>query len=214
MPNKIQVKRGLKATMPTPGDAGEFLFATDTNDLYISNGVTNTLVGRQLWVQTSANVIPNNVSAATSLLTGNGGAGIGSLTFPTGFWVEGRTIQVRLNGHEARAVSSTTVVRVNLGGTTINVPVTTASIAVSGTWEINVTIVAYSPTTFWVNGTFVVTNTSNANYQNPITRQVAGTATPTIATVASPTNIDVTIQKTTTAALTFTTTSAHITVLS
>jgi hypothetical protein len=60
----------------------------------------------------------------------------------------------------------------------------------------------------------VVINTSNASYQNPITRQVAGTTQPTIATVATPTNIDVTIQKTTGNSVVFATTSAHITVLS
>ncbi len=40
MANKLQIKRGLVATIPT-GSAGEPLFTTDTNDLYIGTGSAN-----------------------------------------------------------------------------------------------------------------------------------------------------------------------------
>lgn len=42
---KIQVRRGLKADLPTLA-AGEFGFCTDTKELYIGDGVTNHLTGK------------------------------------------------------------------------------------------------------------------------------------------------------------------------
>lgn len=41
---KLQIRRGLKANIPTLAE-GEFGFCTDTKDIYIGDGSTNTLVG-------------------------------------------------------------------------------------------------------------------------------------------------------------------------
>jgi len=42
----IQVKRGLKADLPILLE-GEFGFCTDTKEIYIGNGITNTLSAQQ-----------------------------------------------------------------------------------------------------------------------------------------------------------------------
>jgi len=47
MANKIQVKRGLVATIPV-GDSGELLFTTDTKDLYVGDGTTNNKLQKDL----------------------------------------------------------------------------------------------------------------------------------------------------------------------
>lgn len=44
MVNKIQLRRGLKSSMPT-GSAGEPLFATDTRELYVGTGNGNVNMG-------------------------------------------------------------------------------------------------------------------------------------------------------------------------
>ena len=44
MSNTIQIKRGAKASLPTLSQ-GEFGLCTDTDDVYIGNGVTNIQMG-------------------------------------------------------------------------------------------------------------------------------------------------------------------------
>ncbi len=48
MANKIQLRRGLKANIPT-GSAGEPLYATDTRELYIGTGSGNVNMGGSQW---------------------------------------------------------------------------------------------------------------------------------------------------------------------
>ena len=45
MPQTIQIKRGLKAHLPTLL-AGEMAFCTDTKEIYVGDGTNNTVVGR------------------------------------------------------------------------------------------------------------------------------------------------------------------------
>lgn len=53
MANKIQLRRGLKSSMPT-GSAGEPLFATDTRELYVGTGSGNVNMGGSYWYRGTA----------------------------------------------------------------------------------------------------------------------------------------------------------------
>ena len=54
MPNTLQIRRGLQASIPI-GSAGELLFTTDTKRLYISDGsATNLLQGASSLLTTGA----------------------------------------------------------------------------------------------------------------------------------------------------------------
>lgn len=53
MPNKIQLRRGLKSAIPT-GASGEPLFATDTRELFIGTGSGNVNMGGSHWYRGTA----------------------------------------------------------------------------------------------------------------------------------------------------------------
>lgn len=63
MANKIKIRRGLKANLPSANTVvGELRYATDTNELFIDNGVTNKLINQDYIdqaVSTHANRIDN-----------------------------------------------------------------------------------------------------------------------------------------------------------
>lgn len=53
MANKIQLRRGLKSSMPT-GSAGEPLYATDTRELFVGTGSGNVNMGGSHWYRGTA----------------------------------------------------------------------------------------------------------------------------------------------------------------
>jgi len=60
--SKIKIKRGLKASLPSSTEVGEFLYTTDTKELFLGNGTgfTLTQIARK-----------NNLDATTDPLPGN-----------------------------------------------------------------------------------------------------------------------------------------------
>ena len=74
MANTLRFKRGLVAGIPT-GVAGEPLFTTDTFDLYIGNGTTNTRFQQYIASGTTAQYLRGDGSLATfptNIVTGTG----------------------------------------------------------------------------------------------------------------------------------------------
>ena len=74
MANTLRFKRGLVAGIPT-GVAGEPLFTTDTFDLYIGNGTTNTRFQKYIASGTTAQYLRGDGSLATfptNIVTGTG----------------------------------------------------------------------------------------------------------------------------------------------
>ena len=67
MANTIQVKRGANASLPTL-NAGEFGFSTDTDQVYIGDGVDNHEIALKSGVDGISNSIDLEVSAATTSL--------------------------------------------------------------------------------------------------------------------------------------------------
>jgi hypothetical protein len=77
MANTLRFKRGLAAGIPT-GVAGEPLFTTDTFDLYIGNGTTNTRFQKYIASGTTAQYLRGDGSLATfptDIVTGTGVSG-------------------------------------------------------------------------------------------------------------------------------------------
>ena len=77
MANTLRFKRGLVAGIPT-GVAGEPLFTTDTFDLYIGNGTTNTRFQKYIASGTTAQYLRGDGSLATfptDIVTGTGVSG-------------------------------------------------------------------------------------------------------------------------------------------
>ena len=53
MPNKIQIRRGVKSAMPQ-GSAGEPLWASDTKELYMGTGSGNVNMSGSHWYRGTA----------------------------------------------------------------------------------------------------------------------------------------------------------------
>lgn len=200
-------------TLPSLLQDGDIYFDSASQTNKIHNNGKEMFIVRNLWVQTAINSISQATTTATSLLTGSGGAGIGDLTFPVGFWVAGRVLRIVISGHIVRTNSSTITPSITLGGVTINVPGTTTSLATSSNFTLEALITTYSPTEFWVEGRFSTLGTTNAVTQTRISR-INATGTPISAVVANPNSIDVLVAKGTANRLTISTTSAIIMVLS
>lgn len=77
MANKIQVKRGLVATIPV-GDVGELLFTTDTKDLYVGDGATNNKLQKDLGF-TPINTTEKGANNGVATLDGTGKIPTGQL---------------------------------------------------------------------------------------------------------------------------------------
>ena len=95
MPNSLQIKRGLQASLPT-GVSGELLFTTDTKRLYISDGsATNLLQGASTLLTTGAIPFSDSNGKLTMNASNlywdntNSRLGIGTATPSTAFQVVG-----------------------------------------------------------------------------------------------------------------------------
>jgi hypothetical protein len=201
------------STPASPANRDIYGYSSWQAPMFYGNSLSQWIT-RNIWVQTAENTIPSNITAATSLLTGNGGAGLGSLTFPAGFWTAGRTVRIQINGHIVRTGNAGVGPQVSLGGITLNsiTGASTSNLGQSGTFDLSCIIVAYSSTTFWINGLLSITTTSNAVLNTRIS-MIDSTGTPTIVTVATPTTLDILATKTAAGNLTIITTSALIEVM-
>ncbi|NFL32854.1 hypothetical protein FDB92_17145, partial [Clostridium butyricum] len=61
MANKIQIRRGKKANLPTLS-AGEPAFCTDTNQLFVGNGASNIEYAKQSDVSAINTKVTNNTA--------------------------------------------------------------------------------------------------------------------------------------------------------
>jgi hypothetical protein len=93
MAQPLQIKRGLKANLPTTAALGEPLIATDSKELYIGTGTSIYKVGDvifspapqevingKIWVNTTDNTLHRASDDALSWIAMSGGAGTGTVT--------------------------------------------------------------------------------------------------------------------------------------
>ena len=123
MANKMQIKRGLKANLPTLGD-GEFGLCTDTNELYIGNAsvnkqistltgtetLTNKSITQRVGTITSGTPAPNadtqDVYTVTALATGV------TVSAPTGTPTEYQSLMLRFKDNgTARSIGWNAIYR-------------------------------------------------------------------------------------------------------
>lgn len=119
----IQIKRGLKANLPTllPG---EMAFCTDTKEIYVGDGTNNTLVGR---VMSGTEAARPSAGVAGRLYHVSSGTNVGSLYLDTGTaWVKVNVVSLDELSDGATygkvkktEISNGTVTRLNDGTNTV-----------------------------------------------------------------------------------------------